>query len=85
MLTYDEKFCYGIKALFTRAVNIPVFVSSTFNLFLRDRMGVQPILSFQVALTIDTMLNFDGDFDGHGDVTCKQTLNQCYVFRGTVI
>ena len=27
------------------------------------------------SLTIDTMLNFDGDFDGRGDgdVTCKQT------------
>ena len=63
----------------------PFFVSGTFDLFLMDRMGVQPIFSFQVALTIDTMLNFDGDFDGQGDVTCKQTLNQCYVFRGTVI
>ena len=40
MLTYDEKFCYGTKALCTRAVNITVFVSSTFDLFLRDRMGV---------------------------------------------
>ena len=37
---------------------------------LMDRMGVQPIL-----LTIDTMLKFEDDFDGHSDddVTCKQT------------
>ena len=34
-----------------------------------DKMGVQPILFVKVSVTIDTMLNFDGD----GDVTCKQT------------
>ena len=31
------------------------------------------ILPVNVTVTIDTMLNFDGDFDRHGDVTCKQT------------
>ena len=42
-----------------------------------DRMGVQPILPIKVSVTIGTMLNFDGDFDGHGDgdITCKQTLS----------
>ena len=36
-------------------------------------MGSEPNLSVKWCLTIDTMLNFDGDFDGygHGDGTCK--------------
>ena len=38
-----------------------------------DRMGVQTILPVKVYVTIDTILIFSGDFDGHGDVTCKQT------------
>ena len=38
------------------------------------RIGVQSILPVKVSITIDTMLNFDDEFDGHGDVTCKQTL-----------
>ena len=40
-------------------------------------MGVQPILPNKVAVTIDTMLNFDSDSDGlgDGDVTSKQTFN----------
>ena len=39
---------------------------------LTDRMGSQPILLVKVSVIIDTMLNFDSDFDGHGegDVTC---------------
>ena len=37
-----------------------------------NRMGVQPILPVKVSITINTMLNFDSDFDGHGNVTCKQ-------------
>ena len=41
------------------------------------RMGVQPIFPIKVSVTIGTMLNFDSDFDGHGDgdITCKQTLS----------
>ena len=31
---------------------------------LMNRIGVQHILSVKVPVTIDTMLNFDGDFDG---------------------
>ena len=40
-----------------------------------DRMEVQPILPIEVPIIIDTMLNFKGMFNGHGngDVTCKQT------------
>ena len=35
---------------------------------------------------IDTMLNFDGDFDGHddGDVTCKQTFITWGIISGLV-
>ena len=42
-----------------------------------DRMGVQSILPDEVSVTIEIMLNFDGDFDRHGDgdITCKQTLS----------
>ena len=43
---------------------------------LMDRMGVQLILPVKVSITIGIRFNFDGGFDGHGDVdvTCKQTL-----------
>ena len=43
---------------------------------LADRICSRPILPNQVSLTIDTMTNLDGDFDGHcdGEATCKQTL-----------
>ena len=37
-----------------------------------DRLGSEPILSVKQSVSIDTMLNFDGDRDGDG--TCKQTL-----------
>ena len=39
-------------------------------------MDAQPFFSIKVFITIDTMINFDGDFDGNGDVTCKQTFKQ---------
>ena len=45
-----------------------IFLTDT----LTERMGVKPILPIKVSATIDTMLNFDVDVDGHGDVTCKQ-------------
>ena len=43
---------------------------------LMDRKGVQLILPVKVSVTIGTMLNFDSDFDGHGDGDnkCKQIL-----------
>ena len=43
---------------------------------LTDRLGSECILSVKRTITIHTMLNFDGDFDGHGhgDGMCKQTL-----------
>ena len=41
---------------------------------LTGRMGTEPILSIKRSVSIDTMINFDGDGDGHGNVdgTCKQ-------------
>ena len=36
-----------------------------------DKISVQPILAVKVSITIGTMLNVDGGFDGHA--TCKQT------------
>ena len=43
---------------------------------LTDRLGSEPILSVKRTVTIDTMIQFDGDIDGHGDGdgTCKQAL-----------
>ena len=37
-------------------------------------MGSEPNLSAKWSVTIGTMINFDGDFDGHGhgDGMCKQ-------------
>ena len=32
------------------------------------KMEVEPILPIKVTATIDTMLNFDCNFDRHGDV-----------------
>ena len=45
------------------------FWSGTFDLFEGhfDRVSVQHILPIKVSATIDSMLKFDGDFDGHGD------------------
>ena len=41
------------------------------------RMGSEPILFIKQSVSIDTMLNFDGDSDGdgYGDGTCKQALS----------
>ena len=37
-------------------------------------MDSEPNLSVKWSISIDTMLNHDGDFDGqgHGDTTCKR-------------
>ena len=39
-----------------------------------------------MSVTIDTMLNFDGDFNGHGDggVTPKQTLTNMFQNKALV-
>ena len=46
---------------------------------LMDRMGTEPNLSIKRSISIDTMINFDSDRDGHGDGdgTCKQALKVC--------
>ena len=38
-----------------------------------DRIGMQPMVAIKVSVTIDTLLNFEGDVNGHtdADVTCK--------------
>ena len=45
---------------------------------LMGRMDTEPILFIKPSVSIDTMINFDGDGDGHvdGDGTCKQALRQ---------
>ena len=42
------------------------------------RTGTEPILSVKWSISIDTMINFDGDVNGDGDEddTCKQTLRK---------
>ena len=49
---------------FTRTVFLSVTVTVKFSL--TDRMGSKPNLSVKWSVTIGT-INFDGDFDGHGD------------------
>ena len=51
-------------------------MGGTFNVF-DGQNGVQCILSVKAPVTIDTILNFNGDFEGHGedDATCKQTFS----------
>ena len=43
---------------------------------LMGRMCMEPILSIKQSVSIDTMINFDGDGDRHrdGDGMCKQAL-----------
>ena len=43
-------------------------------------MNVQHILPIKVSITIDAML----DFDGHGDVTCKQTFTEYLHYKVTL-
>ena len=38
---------------------------------LAGRMGRTLTLPVKVPVTIDTFLNFDGDLDGHGEVTLR--------------
>ena len=39
-------------------------------------MRAEPILCIKRYVSIETMINFDGDGDGGGDGTCKQTLTE---------
>ena len=47
-----------------------------------SRVCSGPILSIKGIAIVDIMLNLDGD--GHGDVTCKQTLI-CYSEAGAAL
>ena len=40
----------------------------------RGEKVLDPLCLVKVSVTIDTMLNFDGELEEHNDVTCKQTL-----------
>ena len=79
-LLYWRKTCrQQADASFIRTINVAVFVSGTFDLLwwtLTYRMRVKPtqlVLPVKVSKIIDTMLNSDSNFDGHGDGPCKQT------------
>ena len=46
--------------------------------------GFRPILSVRVCITIDAMLNFDGDVDANADVKCEQSkTDRIYLFKVT--
>ena len=53
-----------------------IFLTDT----LMGKMEVQPILPVKVTATIDTMLNFDGDFDRHGEVMLCSHLTSEFAF-----
>ena len=59
------------KAPLTHTTNIAFLQSAPLTSLLdtlTDRMDVKPIFPIKLSITIDTMLNFDGDFDGNRDV-----------------
>ena len=66
----DKMHSSDVKTLILLSVNVTISVGRF------DRMGVQPILPIKVSVSTETMLDFNGNFDGHsdGDVTRKQTL-----------
>ena len=51
---------------------------------LTDRLGSEPILSIKRTVSIGAILNFDGDFDGHSDGTCKQALMPVFCVNSTL-
>ena len=61
---------------FTRTVSVPVSITASVKFTLMDRMSSKPNGSVKRSITIDSMINSDEDFDGHGhgDGTCKQAL-----------
>ena len=52
---------------FICTVSVPVFVKFTLT-------GFAPNLSVKQSVTIDTIINFDGDGYGHGNSMCKRVL-----------
>ena len=65
-----------VKGPFIRTVSACISITITTKFTLTDRLGSEPNLSVKQSVTIGTMTNLDGDFDGHGhgDGTCKQAL-----------
>ena len=64
----------GGKGLFTHSDPVTVTVKGlALCQRLTGRMGMEPILPVKQPVTIDTMLNFDGDGVG----MCKQALSLC--------
>ena len=61
----------------SHVLSTSIFYERQIQSFLKDRMDVQPILSIKMCITINTMLKFWYDFDGHndGDLTCKHAFN----------
>ena len=53
-----------------------MFVFTAIVIRITDRMYPSPILFIIHTMTLGTMLNFNGDNNGHGleHVTCKQTI-----------
>ena len=73
------------SGLFTRNANVPVSVKVTIKV-LHCVGGDSAFAGQNRSITndtvnIDTMINYDGDLDGHGDgeVTCKQTFSAAFV------
>ena len=63
-----------VKGPFTRAMSVPVSFTVTVKLTLTGGQGSEPNLSAKWTVIIGTMINFHGDFDGHGlrEGMCKQ-------------
>ena len=61
----------GAKGLFT----LHVYINITVKLTKTQRMGSDLISAFLFAITIDAMLNFDGDVDVNADVKCEQSIS----------
>ena len=58
---YRVRVCHGLLQIYIVCI-------------VTDRLSSIPILSIKHSVSIDTMVNFDGNGHGHGDGTCKQAL-----------
>ena len=61
-----SKWCPNLRLRLHVLSVSPFFLSSSFYLF-NGHNTCELILSVKVPITVGVMLNFDGDFDGHGD------------------
>ena len=58
---YRLRVCHGLLQIYIVCI-------------VTDRLSSIPILSIKQSVSIDTMVNFFGNSDGHWDGTCKQAL-----------